>query len=124
MEEERAVREQKKKEREEQHLYQNVKVITQNQFKAHQGFDLAYWDDKEQPEEAQPRVYRMLKSAPVQELVEKVAEGLGSVDPSMVRLWVMVNRQNKTVRPDQPLTALEMSMWIPTPHHTICQPWL
>lgn len=122
MEEEKAVREQKKKERDEQHLYQNVKVITQNQFKAHQGFDLAYWDNKEQPEEAQPKVYRMLKSAPVQELVEKVAEGLGNVDPSMVRLWVMVNRQNKTVRPDQPLTALEMSKWIST-HHTICRPW-
>lgn len=46
----------------------------------------------------------------MQELVEKVAADLGEVGPGNVRLWVMVNRQNKTVRPDQPLTALEMSM--------------
>lgn len=60
----------------------------------------------------------MLKAAPVQELVERVAADLGNMDPNLVRLWVMVNRQNKTVRPDQPLTALEMSMWIPAlPFH-------
>lgn len=64
-------------------------------------------------------MYRILKAAPVQELVERVAADLGNVDPGNVRLWVMVNRQNKTVRPDQPLTALEMSMQIPTHHCAI-----
>ncbi|KAH8146865.1 uncharacterized protein LAJ45_09239 [Morchella importuna] len=109
IEEERAIREQKRKEKEEQHLYQNVKVITQNQFKAHQGFDLAHWDEKEQPDEAQPKIYRIPKASPVQELVEKVAGDLG-VDSSRVRLWVMVNRQNKTVRPDQPITTVDMTI--------------
>lgn len=137
LDEERANREQRRKEKEEQHLYLNVKVITETQFKAHQGFDLASWDDKEQPEEAQPKQYRMLRTASVKELVEKVVEGINrqrrmhsptassgkalvgkavedvtDVDPSNVRLWVMVNRQNKTVRPDQPLTAPEISTYI------------
>lgn len=30
--------------------------------------------------------------------------------PEQVRLWVMVNRQNKTIRPDQPLSEPEMTM--------------
>lgn len=86
-----------------------MKVITESQFKAHQGFDLTSWDDKDQPEEAQPRHYRVLKASLVKDLVEKVATDI-RVDPSNVRLWIMVNRQNKTVRPDQPLTIPEMSM--------------
>ncbi|CAZ81196.1 unnamed protein product [Tuber melanosporum] len=109
LDEERATRELRKRERDEQHLYLNVKVITESQFKAHQGFDLTSWDDKDQPEEAQPRHYRVLKASLVKDLVEKVAADI-RVDPGNVRLWIMVNRQNKTVRPDQPITMPEMSI--------------
>ena len=41
----------------------------------------------------------------MQELVEKVAADLEK-DPRRVRLWIMVNRQNKTIRPDQPIMDL------------------
>ncbi|KAL7275777.1 ubiquitin-specific protease ubp15 [Rhizina undulata] len=107
--EEKLLKEQKKREKDEQHLYLNVRVIGEKQFKAHQGFDLASWDDRDQAQEAQPKTYRVLKASPVRDLVEKVAADL-EADPQDVRLWVMVNRQNKTIRPDQPLTNLDMSI--------------
>lgn len=113
------MREQKKRDREEQHLYLNVKVITETQYKAHQGFDLASWDDKEAPPEAIPLHFRYKKAEKMGDLVAKVAGDLG-IEPQQLRLWVMVNRQNKTLRPDQPLTDLDKSTTIHLPKRKIC----
>jgi len=41
----------------------------------------------------------------MQELVDSIAADIGK-DPRHVRLWIMVNRQNKTIRPDQPVMDL------------------
>ncbi|KAF3940694.1 hypothetical protein ABW19_dt0201570 [Dactylella cylindrospora] len=108
LDEEKALREQRRKEREEQHLYMFAKVISNDQFKAHQGFDLAQWDWKE-PLPNAPKIYRVMKSATVESFVKTVAQDLGQ-PPEKIRLWVMVNRQNKTVRPDHPLSNLDMTM--------------
>lgn len=89
-------------------MYENIKVVTPNQFRAHRGFDLAFWDGAEQLKEQ--KVYRVLQCTHVRGIVKKVASDLGNLDPSLIRLWVMVDRQNKTIRPKHPLTALEMSM--------------
>lgn len=43
------------------------------------------------------------------DFVRSLAETEG-LPPERVRLWVMVNRQNKTVRPDQPLIDPKMMM--------------
>lgn len=103
-EEEHAAREAKRKEREEQHLYLGVKVITEETFKSHGGTDLANFEAA--PEEpGAPKTYRFLRTAPMQEVVNEVAADLG-LDPNRIRLWVMVNRQNKTIRPDQPVMDL------------------
>ena len=112
------MREQKKRDREEQHLYLNVRVITEMQYKAHQGFDLASWDDKEAPPEALPVHFRYKKAESMRDLVGKVADDL-KIDPQQLRLWVMVNRQNKTMRPDQPLTDLDKSTSIPFPKEKV-----
>lgn len=108
LEEERKTREQRKRDREEQHLYLQVRIIAESQFKAHQGFDLANWDDKDAPPEAQPVPFKFKKAAKMRELVEDVAKRVDA-HPEQIRLWVMVNRQNKTVRPDQPLIDLDKS---------------
>ena len=100
--------EQKRKEREEQHLYLNVCVVTEDNFKAHQGFDLSPWEP-ESGNPAAPRTYRILKTTTVGDFSKTVAEDLGK-EPDQVRLWVMVNRQNKTIRPDQPLMDPEMTV--------------
>jgi ubiquitin carboxyl-terminal hydrolase 7 len=49
-------------------------------------------------------------------LVEKIAEDTGS-EAARMRVWCMVNRQNKTVRPDAPITDPELT--IEQAHHKL-----
>lgn len=110
MDEERALREQRRREREEQHLYLNLKALSDRQFKAHQGFDLGPFEEKEgQAPETIPFAFRFKKALTLRDLAADFAEKL-EVDADKVRLWVMVNRQNKTVRPDQPLLDLDQTV--------------
>ncbi|KAI9784883.1 MAG: hypothetical protein M1816_000578 [Peltula sp. TS41687] len=102
LEDERALREQRKKERDEQHLYLTLQVISDETFKHYQGLDLAVWDSDPNHDPAAPRIYRIRKSTTITELCAMIAEDLGQ-KADHVRLWVMVNRENKTTRPDQPL---------------------
>ncbi|KAK2853253.1 hypothetical protein FQN49_005259 [Arthroderma sp. PD_2] len=105
VDEERAEVVRRKKERDEQHLYINIGVVTDESIKHHHGFDLTS-SDLEQGNPALPTSYRVRRNMKVGEFAELVAEDR-SLDPGRVRLWAMVNRQNKTVRPDQPLREPE-----------------
>ncbi|KAK0739732.1 hypothetical protein B0T21DRAFT_382697 [Apiosordaria backusii] len=104
-EQEHAAREAKRKEREEQHLYLGVKAVTDATFKAHGGVDLTAFDAPVDSEPGSYRQYKLLRTASMQDLVNEIAADIGE-DPKRVRLWIMVNRQNKTVRPDQPVMDL------------------
>lgn len=106
--EDRAELARRRKEREEQHLYMNVGLISDETFKNHHGFDLT-GADLEASDPAAPRAYRILRTTTVGEFSKQIAEEKG-LDPAQVRLWIMVNRQNKTVRPDQPLREPDMTM--------------
>lgn len=107
--EENAAKEQRRKEREEQHLFLKIRAISNKNFKAHGGFDLGSFEEKEgQDPETVPLTFRFKKASLMRELVEEFGKRL-EVDSSLIRLWSMVNRQNKTVRPDQPIQDLEMS---------------
>ncbi|KAL3478386.1 hypothetical protein BJX99DRAFT_224406 [Aspergillus californicus] len=106
--EERAETARKKKEKEESHLFLNVGVLSEETFKSHGGFDLTTLDPPND-EAALPKQYRILKTTKVGELAEQIAEEKG-VNPLQVRFWVMVNRQNKTMRPDQVIKDLEMTV--------------
>ena len=108
LKEEQALLERKRKEREEQHLYLPCAVLTDENFKAYQGFDLTSWEQDPNSATA-PKSYRMLRTSTVGDFVTTLAEER-QLAPEQVRLWVMVNRQNKTVRPDQPLTDPELSI--------------
>lgn len=98
LEQERLQLEARKKEREEQHLYLTVKLITEDTFKNHQGFDLATFEERNLPASELPS-FRVLKSEPFLSFKSKLAQQF-SLDETAMRLWVLVNRQNKTVRPD------------------------
>ncbi|GAA5865830.1 hypothetical protein JCM8547_005726 [Rhodosporidiobolus lusitaniae] len=102
LEKERRDAEQRKRERDEQHLYLTAKVITEKTFQQHQGFDLATFDDRTVPSTELP-TYRVPKAQPYLDFRAQVARDNG-VDPNDIRLWVLVNRQNKTVRPDAPIS--------------------
>lgn len=98
----------KKRERDEQHLYLTTKVITDQTFTQHQGFDLATFDDRTVPATELPS-YRVAKAQPFVEFRAQLAREYG-YQPEEIRLWVLVNRQNKTVRPDAPVSDLDPTM--------------
>ncbi|KAI8933294.1 hypothetical protein NX059_009921 [Plenodomus lindquistii] len=100
--EEKATLERRKKEREEAHLYMDVAVASEDNFKVYQGFDIVPWKGDTEGA-ANPKIYRILRATTMADFAKAVAEDIG-VDADMVRPWSMVNRQNGTVRPD---TALE-----------------
>ena len=98
LEDERQIQEAKKREREEQHLYLTAKVISDGSFTEHQGFDLATFEDKNWPA-SDLATFRVLKAEPYLTFKGRVAAHF-QVPEQHIRLWVLVNRQNKTVRPD------------------------
>ncbi|KAI8455154.1 ubiquitin thiolesterase [Phakopsora pachyrhizi] len=98
LEKEQREQDKKKREKEEMHLYLTTKIITDETFQAHEGFDLALFDDRTMPPSDLP-TFRIPKQQPFLDFKAKVAQDLG-YEPNQIRLWVLVNRQNKTVRPD------------------------
>ena len=88
----------KKKEREDEHLFLTAKVITDETFSRHEGFDLAVFDERNWPLSDLP-TFRVLKQTEYSVFKSTVAKHF-SYPESRIRLWVLVNRYNKTVRPD------------------------
>jgi len=108
--EERAALEKRRKEREEAHLYMNVQVATEAQFKEYQGFDLVDWKDTdEEGNPAASKTLKVLRASTLTDFVKTSAERFG-VEADMMRPWVMVNRQNGTIRPDHALGMMNMTL--------------
>ena len=98
----------KRKEREEQRLLLTVRIITDETFSRHQGFDLVAFDERGSPLSDLPTLH-----VPKQEIYSvfksRVAQRLGHPE-NQIRLWVLVNRRNKTVRPDTHIPENEASL--------------
>lgn len=110
LEEERVALERRRKEKEEAHLYMSVQVASEANFKAYRGVDLIPWATSDaEVESATPTVYRLMKAMSVSDFTTHVAKELG-IDADLLRPWVMVNRQNGTVRPDQTLNWADMTL--------------
>ncbi|KIJ59976.1 hypothetical protein HYDPIDRAFT_32705 [Hydnomerulius pinastri MD-312] len=74
-------------------------VATSDSFKTHVGFDVASFDDKEgQPSQSLP-TFKISIEETFTAFRSRVATHL-DLQQDRMRLWVMVNRQNKTTRPD------------------------
>jgi len=95
-----------RKERQEAHLYMNVKVITPQTFRKYGGTDLAHFDADPKTDDSAPRHYRVKRTLVLEDFVAQIGQDMGE-NPKKLRLWVMVNRQNKTVRPDVPVLDLQ-----------------
>jgi ubiquitin carboxyl-terminal hydrolase 7 len=107
--EEKLYAEKLRKDREEAHLYMEVNVATDDNFKAYQGFDIVPWGKEIVSDETRPKSFRVQKSMLVEEFVTHVADDMG-LDVKLCRPWAMVNRQNGTVRPDRPLSEPDMTI--------------
>lgn len=83
---------QRRKERNEAHLYLNLNIYTEENFIGHQGHDL--YD----PEKAQPKVFRIRKQATLKEAVETIANHM-NYPTEGVRLWPMRSRNTEALRP-------------------------
>ena len=110
----------KKKEREEQHLFLTAKVITDETFSRHEGFDLAVFDERNWPLSELP-TFRVLKQETYSVFKSRVAQHFGFPE-GQIRLWVLVNRQNKTVRPDTYIPENEPSLSTSPALHTETTP--
>lgn len=95
--EEKRLEAQKRKERNEAHLYMTIQVITEDDFYGYQGNDL-YDGDR-----AHVKDFRVLKKARYAEVMELLAQAMGCrVD--QIRIWPFSQRTNQTCRP----TAIEL----------------
>lgn len=70
LDEEAAAREAKRKEREEQHLYLPVRVLTEETFKNHPGTDLTSFESNPAEDPAAPRHYKMRSKPPWKKLYQ------------------------------------------------------
>jgi len=82
----------------EPHLFLTAKIVTDGTFSRHEGFDLAVLDKGSSPLSALP-TFHVRKQTTYSAFKSTVAQHFGYPE-SQVRLWMMVGRQNKTVRPD------------------------
>lgn len=82
--------------------------MTEETYRAHSGTDLTTFDIQEK-EPGAARSYRVLRSSTIKDLATEVGQDIGQ-DPRRIRFWCMVNRQNKTIRPDQPLTDVSQTI--------------
>jgi len=98
---ERDALEAKRREKDEQHLYLTAKIITDEHYSRHEGFDLASFDDKNIPPTELP-TFRIQKTETFSTFKQRIA-GYFKLPEKDFRLWVLVNRQNKTIRPDVPI---------------------
>lgn len=109
IQEERLLAEKRKKDREEAHLYMQVYVASEASYRSYQGTDLIPWAADPELEPAAPKTHRLLRSMTVSDFTKFIAQEQG-VDADIIRPWIMVNRQNGTVRPDHPLEWQDMTL--------------
>lgn len=63
---------------------------------------MCVFDSNPEVDASAPKSYRIRRAMTVQEFIEQIASDIKQ-DPKRLRLWHMVNRQNKTIRPDLPI---------------------
>ena len=93
-----------------------MKVVTDRTYARHEGFGLAvFWEDGLSVSGLP--TFRVLKQETYSVFKLRVAQRLCYPENQM-RLWVLVNRQNKTVRPDMHIPENDPSLSVLSEHYT------
>jgi len=79
-------------------MFLTAKVITDENFSRHEGFDLASFDGRNSPP-SDFQTFIVFKQMKYRVFKSRVAKRYGYSE-SQFRLWGLANRKNKTVRPD------------------------
>ncbi|EPY51310.1 ubiquitin carboxy terminal hydrolase Ubp22 [Schizosaccharomyces cryophilus OY26] len=98
---------QQRKERLESHLYTKVEIITPDYFANHHEFDLVNFGNTVD-EEAMLH-FRIKKELKFSDLVPMISEKI-DIPAKRLRLWYVVRRQNFTVRVEEPVNELTLSI--------------
>ncbi|KAJ1650049.1 ubiquitin-specific protease ubp15, partial [Dispira simplex] len=98
IEEETRIHEQRRLEDLERQLTIETRLVTDETVRTHRGFDLANFVDPA-PGESSPVSLRVKRDMTTAEYKDLVAEKL-QLKPETFQLWIMISRQNKTIRPD------------------------
>ena len=101
--------EQEIKEREtEEDLFLTAKVVTDETFSRHEGFDLAVLDERN-PSLSDLATFHVLKGEIYSVFKSRIAQHFGYPE-SQIKLWVLAHRENETVRPDTHISENEPSL--------------
>ncbi|KAG0004724.1 hypothetical protein BGZ65_012817 [Modicella reniformis] len=103
LEDERIAQENRRRERDESMLCFNVRVISDIDFKAHDGFDLF-----DPHLSAAGKIFKVKKADTFATFRETVATTY-DLPLDQIRIWTLVKRQNDTVRTDIPIPESEFS---------------
>ncbi|KAL0912228.1 hypothetical protein M5K25_018190 [Dendrobium thyrsiflorum] len=99
---EKEVKEHKKKEKSEAHLYTIIKVARDEDLTQHIGRDI-YFDLVDHEKVCS---FRIQKQTPFKAFKEEIAKELG-IPVQFQRFWLWAKRQNHTYRPNRPLSPIE-----------------
>ena len=102
--------------RDEQGLFLTAKVVTDETFSRHEGFDLAVFGGSKFPPTNLP-TFRVLKQEVYSVFKSRVAQHFGYPE-SQIWLWIMETRENKTVRVDTHIPESEPSLSVSPGIHT------
>ncbi|PVF96522.1 cysteine proteinase [Serendipita vermifera] len=111
LEEEERKAEQKKKEIEEQKRYLTITVVTEQNFRQHEGFDLVTFNNNRNYPPSELQTVRVLKEEQFSELKTQVAQQ-ANVPLENMHLWSMIHRQNRTIRPEAPIKNDDSTMTV------------
>ncbi|WBW75563.1 ubiquitin C-terminal hydrolase Ubp5 [Schizosaccharomyces osmophilus] len=98
---------QQRKERLESHLYTKIEIVTPDYFANHHEFDLANFDNP--VDEGVMLHFRIKKEQNVSDLIPMVSEEV-EVPANRLRLWYIIRRQNYTLRVEEPVSELNISI--------------
>ncbi|CAO3673657.1 unnamed protein product [Rhizopus microsporus] len=101
IEEERRLLEIKRKEKEEQMYYMKILLATDESFRSNRGFDFTDFDERHAAHN-KILVSRVRKDQTFGQFRAEIAQWRG-LPETHIRFWLMVNRQNRTVRADMPI---------------------
>lgn len=116
VEDERTEELRRRREKEEMHLYTKIRVIDIETFQHHDGVDLASFDPQDVEAQEYIRVFRTRRDSTWAGFYHSIAETY-QTRAGHIRLWHLVNRQNKTIRPDVPIipdSNQTIEAWIKT----------
>ncbi|KAI9259633.1 hypothetical protein BDA99DRAFT_513772 [Phascolomyces articulosus] len=106
LEAERQQREKEEQDRRQMHLFMKTLLVTDEDFHANTSFDFVELQDRGKLP-LQP--HSVLKSQKYGDFLKELAKKLGK-NINEFRLWLLMNRQNRTIRPETPINTDEKEM--------------